>query len=81
VVVAVSAPVLCVPLAASVPLQPPLAAHAVALVEFQLSVVDPPLSRELAVAVSDAVGTGLLAGELTLLPQADRSSTMPLTKM
>ena len=42
--VAVSAPVLCVPLVALAPLQPPEAVHDVALVELHVSVEAPPLA-------------------------------------
>jgi hypothetical protein len=60
-VVAVSAPVLWLPLAALAPAQPadpPAAVQAVAFVEFQVSVVDPPEATVAAVAVNVAVGTG-----------------------
>jgi hypothetical protein len=55
-VVAVRGPVLCVPLAASAPLQPPEAVQAVALVELQVSVEAPPLVTEVGFAASVAVG-------------------------
>jgi hypothetical protein len=58
VVVAVSAAVVCEPLAARVPLQPPPAVHAVALVELQVSVEAAPLATEVGDAVSVAVGVG-----------------------
>ena len=57
-VVDVSAPVLCTPLVASAPLQPPLAVHEVALVEFQVSVDAPPLATEVGFAVRVTVGAG-----------------------
>jgi hypothetical protein len=56
--VAVSAPVLCVPLAALAPLQPPEATHEVALVELHVSVEAPPLATEVGFAVSVTVGAG-----------------------
>jgi hypothetical protein len=60
VVVAVSAPVLWVPLVASVPVQPPVAVHAVALVELQVR-MDAPLGPTMVgFAVSVAVGAGLM---------------------
>ena len=60
-VFAVKALVLCVPLAANVPLQPPEAVQDVALVELQVSVEAPPLATLVGFAVSVAVGTGLAA--------------------
>jgi hypothetical protein len=56
--VAVSAPVLCVPLVALAPLQPPEAVHEVALVEFHVSVEAPPLATEVGFAVNVTVGAG-----------------------
>jgi hypothetical protein len=56
--VAVSAPVLCVPLVALAPLQPPEATHEVVLVEFHVSVEAPPLATEVGFAVSVTVGAG-----------------------
>jgi hypothetical protein len=58
VVVAVSAAVVCVPLAARAPLQPPPAVHAVAFVELQVSVEAAPLPIDVGDAVSVAVGVG-----------------------
>ena len=58
---AVKALVLCVPLAANVPLQPPEAVQDVALVELQVSVEAPPLATLVGFAVNAAVGTGLAA--------------------
>jgi hypothetical protein len=52
-----SAPVLRLPLAAKVPLQLPDAAHDVAWVEDQVSVVEPPASIVVLDASSDAVGS------------------------
>jgi hypothetical protein len=48
-----------VPLAASGPLQPPLAVHAVALVELHVSVAVPPLATPVGAAVNVAVGAGV----------------------
>jgi hypothetical protein len=56
-VVAATGPVLCVPAVASVPLQPPEAAQAVALVELQVSIAALPATRLAGEAVSIAVGT------------------------
>jgi len=56
---AVKAPVLCVPLVASGPLQPPDAVQAVALVEFQLNVEAPPLATVVGVAMNVMVGATL----------------------
>ena len=56
----VRAPVLWVPLEAFAPANmPPVPMHAVALVELQVSVEDPPLAIGIGLAVSVAVGTGL----------------------
>ncbi len=57
---AVSAAVLCVPLVASVPLQPPDAVHEVASVELQVSADVPPLATFVGAAVSVAVGSGAI---------------------
>jgi hypothetical protein len=57
--VAVIAPVLCVPLVALVPLQPPVAVHEVALVELHVSVDAAPLATEIGFAVRVTVGTGM----------------------
>ena len=54
----VSAPVLCVPLVALLPLQPPEAVHEVALVELHVSVEAPPLAIEVGFAVNVTVGAG-----------------------
>ena len=53
-----SAPVLCVPLAPSAPVQPPEAVHEVALVELHVSVDAAPLAIVVGAALSDAVGSG-----------------------
>jgi len=54
----VIAPVLCVPLVALAPLQPPVAVQEVALVELQVSVELPPLATEVGFAVNVTVGAG-----------------------
>jgi len=59
-VVAVSAAVLCEPLAASEPLQPPEAAHEVAFVEDQVKVEAAPLATVLGLAPKVTVGTGVV---------------------
>jgi hypothetical protein len=56
-VVAVRAPVLCVPLVALAPLQPPEAVQDVALVELHVSVEVPPLAMTEGFATKVAVGT------------------------
>ena len=58
-VVALTAPVDFEPLAASAPVQPPLAWQAVALVEVQVSVEEPPAATEVGLAVNVAMGTTL----------------------
>ena len=55
--VAVSAPVDWLPEVALVPDQPPEALQALALVEDQVSIEDPPLATVVGSAESDAVGT------------------------
>jgi len=57
-VAAVTGPVLCVPLLASKPLQPPEAVHEAALVELQLSVEALPEATAPGEAIRLAVGTG-----------------------
>jgi hypothetical protein len=57
-VFAVSAAVLWLPLVGNAPLQPPEAAHAVALVELQVSVEVPPLAIVVGFASNVAVATG-----------------------
>jgi len=59
-VLRVTAPVLCEPLTASVPLQPPVAVHELALVDVQLSVDALPLATDTGVAARAAVGTTLI---------------------
>jgi hypothetical protein len=58
-VVAERAPVLCEPLAAFVPVQPPDAVHDVALVELHVSVDEPPLTTAEGFAVIVANGPTL----------------------
>jgi hypothetical protein len=67
VVVAMSAPVLWLPLLALLPLHPPVAAHAVALVELQLNTALLPAATAARFAARVAVGMTLtvtLAGVL-----------------
>jgi hypothetical protein len=59
VVLAVTAPVLFVPLVAKAPVQPPDAVHEVALVEPQVSVDVPPAATTVGFAVNVAVGRTL----------------------
>jgi len=59
--VALSAPLLRVPLGASDPLQPPAALHAVACVELQESADAPPAATVVGFAISVAVGGRLTA--------------------
>ena len=54
----VMAPVLCVPLVALAPLQPPVAVQEVALVELHVSVELPPLAMDVGAAVNVTVGAG-----------------------
>ena len=56
VVIVVSGPTASAPLVALLPVQPPLAVQVVASVEFQVSVVEPPLSTSASAAVSETVG-------------------------
>jgi hypothetical protein len=58
VVVALSAPVVCVPLVALAPLQLPEAVQLVASVEFHVSVEEPPLETVAGLAVNVTVGAG-----------------------
>ena len=68
---AVSAAVLLVPLAASVPVQPPEAVQAVALVELQVREAVAPLATTVGFAVKVAVGTTLTVAVATgLVPPA-----------
>ena len=80
-VVAVSAAVAVEPLMPRAPLQPPDAVHEAALVEVQLSVDEPPLTRFDGFAPSVTVGAG--GGVVTraiavygpVLPAASRART------
>jgi hypothetical protein len=56
----VIAPVLCVPLVALVPLQPPVAVQEVALVELHVSVEATPLTTAVGFAVNVAVGVAMM---------------------
>ena len=72
-VVAVNAPVDVEPEVARVPLQPPDAVHAVALVDDQLSVAEPLLATLAGLADNVTVGTGgavtaIVADALALPP-------------
>jgi hypothetical protein len=70
-VVAVSDPVLRLPLVASAPLQPPEPVHEVASVELHVNIVDPPLLTVSCAALTDAVGR---VNELTPTPPQAASS-------
>ncbi|HEX9138389.1 MAG TPA: hypothetical protein VF848_01265 [Steroidobacteraceae bacterium] len=61
------APVLWLPLAANVPLQPPVAVQDVALVELQFNVVDPPAATVVETTDSEAVGITLIVTLAALL--------------
>jgi hypothetical protein len=66
-----TAPVASEPLAASAPVQPPLAWQAVALLELQVSVEVAPAVKFVGLAVNVAVGTTLTVAEtLELEPPA-----------
>ena len=82
VVVIVSAPVLRLPLVGVEPLQPPEAAHEVAPVELQLSVVEPPLPMLVLAALSDTVGAAAEGGSPAdePPPQPDSSAKRPTTQ-
>ncbi len=56
---AVSAPVLALPFVGSLPDQPPDAVHAVALLEDQFSVADPPLLTVAGLALRLTAGAGV----------------------
>ncbi len=58
---------LCVPLVASVPLQPPLAEHELAFVVDQVSVDDPPDEIVVGLAFNVTVGGGGGADDLTVI--------------
>jgi hypothetical protein len=74
VVAALSALVIALPLGGSLPLQPPEAVHAVALVELQLSVVAAPLTTEAGLAVSAIVGG---EGATTVTVTVDVAGAVP----
>ena len=76
---AVSAPVLWLPLAASVPLQPPEALQDVALLELHVSVDSLPLATAVGEALIDALGSELVR-VVTASPQAANSSAAPITE-
>jgi len=63
---AVSAPVLALPVSGRLPLQPPLALQLVAFADDQLRVALPPLSTLLGLAPSETVGAGGGGGALTV---------------
>jgi hypothetical protein len=65
-------------LAASAPLQAPVALQEVALVEFQVSVADSPASIVVSDAVRETVGTGV--GVVAPPPQADTRITSPMSR-
>jgi hypothetical protein len=65
VVALVSAAVLWLPAVAFVPLQPPEAVHDVAFVEFQVSVLVPPLPTDVGEADKVTVGAGVAAVTVT----------------
>jgi hypothetical protein len=62
VALAINAPVACVPLAATAPLQAPDAVQAVALVEVQVSIEEAPLARVVGAAINVTVGAGTTVG-------------------
>jgi hypothetical protein len=70
-----SAPVLRLPFAAKVPLQPPEAVQEVALAEDHVSVGEPPASIVVLDASSDAVGNAVTGAEPP--PQADSADAAP----
>ena len=78
VVVAVSAPLVCVPLAAFVPVQPPEAVHDVAFVEFQVKVAVSPLLTAAGDARSDAVG-GCATGAMGADPEPPQAANVSAT--
>ena len=72
--VAVTGPVLRLPLVPTSPLQSPEAVHEVALFELQVSVETPPLLIVVCAALSETVGRPLWVG-LTVPPHAASSSS------
>ncbi len=78
VVLAVSAPVDCEPLAALLPDQPPEAVQAVAFLDDQLNVAEPPLATVLGLALKLTVG----AGEVTVIvADCDALPSVPVQVM
>lgn len=79
-VVALSAAEVSLPDVTRLPLQPPEAVHAVALVELQFSVIDAPLGTDTALGVSVTVGgePTLSAPPLLPPPQASRTEVSPV---
>jgi hypothetical protein len=73
VVLADSAPVLCVPLAPSVPLHPPEALHEVAFAELHVSIADSPALIVVFDGVNNAVGGDDVEGEPEPPPHAESS--------
>lgn len=59
-VLAVRVPVVCDPLVALVPVQPPLAVQLVALVELHVSVEELPLTTEVGLALKVTTGAGVV---------------------
>jgi hypothetical protein len=70
--------VLWLPLAASVPLQPPDAVHDVASIELHVNVEEPPLATVVGAALRDAVGC--VIGVTPTPPQAANSRDTPMGK-
>jgi hypothetical protein len=79
-VVAVSE-MLCVPLVALDPLQPPDAMHEVALAELQVNVEAPPLLIVVCAAFIETVGCGSPVEGFTVTPQAANSRDAPKDKI
>lgn len=69
----VKAPVDCTPLTALLPVQPPEAAHEVALTDDQVSVALPPLAIALGPTLRLTVGSGALTDTVT-----DCAALLPL---
>jgi hypothetical protein len=77
---AFTAPVARLPLAGNAPVQPPAAVQAVAPVELQLSVEEPPAATAIGEALRLAVGVtggGTVTGAEPPPPQADKAETAP----
>ena len=70
--VALSAPVLALPLIALLPDQPPEATQLVAFVELQLSVAKAPLLTPLGLALRLTVGLGAVVTAFTSMENAGR---------